>query len=86
MLSQHDEPQEPPPMTEADESAAPIRRREVLDGLAPYRQRAAQQFAAFVAAHPDGIYTAAEAKQRDALYFWLTSFDAAEREAGRDDA
>jgi len=33
-------------MTEAEERAAPIRRREVLDGLAPYRRGAAQQFAA----------------------------------------
>ena len=70
-------------MTEAEASAAPIRRQQVLDGLASYRQRAAQQFAAFIAAHPDGIYTAAEAKQRDNLYWWLTSFDAAERAAAR---
>jgi hypothetical protein len=53
--------------------------------LAPLRLQAAQRFAAFIARHPDGIYTAAEARQLDDLYFWLTSYDAAEREAGRDD-
>jgi hypothetical protein len=63
----------------------PVSRQEALDGLAPYRRQAAAQFAAFIAAHPDGIYTATEARQRDELYWWLKNFDAAEREAGRDD-
>lgn len=59
-------------------------RQSVLDGLAPYRKAAAEKFAAFIAAHPDGIYTAEEAKRRDNLYWWLSTMDATEREAGRD--
>jgi hypothetical protein len=63
----------------------PCSNETALKILAPLRLQAAQRFAAFIARHPDGRYTAAEARQLDDLYFWLTSYDAAEREAGRDD-